>query len=208
MERAVTEPDDRSNLDDVEKLFEPDAAAEVAWNESDHPRGQPENAGEFAPAGGGGSKKKSEASERSNKWAASGGTVKRIEDSFYRAYDKNGKMAGALVVDPHRTPKEVFKVAVDPEFRRRGVASAMYQQAEKDHGELTPSSALTDEGFEFWKGYRPESVKNDLRMHQKELMGAPVTSTYGEGTDAGEFVTKSMINFKTQLLRCKIVLVS
>jgi len=54
MERAVTEPDDRSNLDDVEKLFEPDAAAEVAWNESDHLRGQPENAGEFAPAGGGG----------------------------------------------------------------------------------------------------------------------------------------------------------
>ena len=39
------------------------AGDDASWNESAHPRGQPENAGEFASAPGGGSKKKSDEDE-------------------------------------------------------------------------------------------------------------------------------------------------
>ncbi len=144
------------------------------WSEADHPRGQPGNAGEFGPGGGG-------SSGKPDKWAASGGKVRGTPDGMYKAYDKKGRLAGALIVDVHQKPKEVFNVNVKEPFRRQGVATALYRAAEKDHGELSTSGALSDLGFAFRKGYRPESVKNDLRIHSDKLIGQPVKSTYGEG---------------------------
>ena len=66
-------------------------------------------------------------------------------------------------------------VAVSPLWRRRGVATALYQQVEADAGRaLAPAISLSDEGFEFWKSFRPESVGTDLRHQRDELMGAKV----------------------------------
>jgi hypothetical protein len=58
MEKAATEPDDLSDLDEIEDLFveDDDGEAEDAWDPGKHPRGQPENAGEFGPGGSAGSK--------------------------------------------------------------------------------------------------------------------------------------------------------
>lgn len=66
-------------------------------------------------------------------------------------------------------------VAVSPLWRRRGVATALYQQVEADAGRaLTPAISLSDEGFEFWKSFRPEAVATDLRHQRDELMGTKV----------------------------------
>jgi hypothetical protein len=66
-QEGETDEDDLADLDEVEALFDPspseetpEAVAADAFNEADHPRGQPENAGEFASSPGGGSKKKTE----------------------------------------------------------------------------------------------------------------------------------------------------
>lgn len=60
---------------------------------------------------------------------------------------------------------------VRPRYRRRGIATAMYKAIEAESGKLlTPAISLSDDGFEFWKAYRPESVALDLR-HRPDLIG-------------------------------------
>ncbi len=73
------------------KHFEPDedGAAEDEFNEADHPRGQPENAGEFARSGGGGkSETKPDIRKSMNKVtevAASTQPVKSLDELYQRA---------------------------------------------------------------------------------------------------------------------------
>lgn len=53
----------------------------------------------------------------------------------------------------------VTGVIVNEEFRRRGVATAMYQAVEKALGKpLRPSAELLDDGRAFWQGFRPEAL--------------------------------------------------
>ena len=70
----------------------------------------------------------------------------------------------------------VWKVFVDPSFRRRGIATALYDAAEKKFGELTPSTALHDAGFDFWKNRKPKSIENqdDLRPLKSLLIGKEI----------------------------------
>lgn len=66
-------------------------------------------------------------------------------------------------------------VAVSAPFRKRGVATALYQQVEADTGkQLQPAASTSDDAFEFWKRYRPEAVSSDLRHRRDELIGQPV----------------------------------
>jgi Acetyltransferase (GNAT) family len=94
-------------------------------------------------------------------------------------------LAGRLILskegdDQHNS---VFNVEVKPQFRGRGIATQMYQQAEKELGsQLRPSTALSDDGYAFWHHYRPEAVASDLRGIKDKLMGQRVTSSYGSGT--------------------------
>lgn len=111
-----------------------------------------------------------------------GGTVKRIEDHTYRAYAKSGRIAGQLTINPYSKPKEVFEIVTNPQFQRQGVATAMMQAAEKDHGEIGPSTTLSEEGFRFFQKFRPEAVAADLRNHAAQLMGQGVTGSGGAGT--------------------------
>lgn len=60
---------------------------------------------------------------------------------------------------------------VRPNYRRRGIATAMYQSIERtSERQLKPAISLSDDAFEFWKSFRPEAVANDLR-HRPELIG-------------------------------------
>lgn len=60
-------------------------------------------------------------------------------------------------------------------YRRRGIASKMYQAIEKSTGKmLTPAVSLSDDAFEFWKSFRPELVSQDLRHWKDQLIGAAV----------------------------------
>ena len=67
---------------------------------------------------------------------------------------------------------EVYKVAVDDPYKKSGIGRLMYKAAEDAFGEIKPSEALSDEGFEFWKKYRPEVFSpNDLRLHKDKIIG-------------------------------------
>lgn len=112
--------------------------------------------------------------------------VRRVaNDSMsYEAVVPNNGRIGALMVDyPNRETgkRSVFNVEVKPAYRRLGIARRMYEAAEKDFGPLTPSEALRDDGFEFWRRYRPEAVADDMRMHRDKLMGLRVPNASTEG---------------------------
>lgn len=65
----------------------------------------------------------------------------------------------------------ILSSGVRPRYRRRGIATAMYKAIEAESGKLlTPAISLSDDGFQFWKSYRPEAVALDLR-HRPELIG-------------------------------------
>ncbi|MBY0465136.1 MAG: hypothetical protein K2W33_09345, partial [Burkholderiales bacterium] len=66
----------------------------------------------------------------------------------------------------------MMEVVVSAPYRRRGVATAMYRAVEEQAGrQLKPAVSLSDDGFEFWKAYRPEAVAEDLRHRLDELIG-------------------------------------
>ena len=46
-----------------------------------------------------------------------------------------------------------ISVGVEPEYRRMGVATAMYDAAEEKFGEIIPSEHQTDDARAFWKSY-------------------------------------------------------
>lgn len=98
----------------------------------------------------------------------------RIESphkGFFNAY-VGKKRVGALAswLDS-KDDFVVMEVAVSAPFRRRGVATALYRAAEEQAGkQLIPAVSLSDDGFAFWKSYRPAAVANDLR-HRPELIG-------------------------------------
>ena len=82
-----------------------------------------------------------------------------------------GKMILYRAQRPHNK-NEIFKVAVDEPYKRSGIGTLMYKAAEKTFGEIVPSKALSDEAFEFWRKYRPESFSNDdFRLHKDKLIG-------------------------------------
>lgn len=116
--------------------------------------------------------------------------IKKTGSATYTAYHKR-RVVGKTIVDyPQENQPEgtisIFKTVTHPEYRKRGVMSHMYDHIEKDTGKrLVPSSALSDDGFEFWKRYRPEAVKDDLRMHKDKLLGKEV-----EGKSGKAIITK------------------
>lgn len=120
--------------------------------------------------------------------AASDFRVKKV-DGVYRAYDKKTGMSVAGAVPNketiHKTGQKVdsiFKMVTDPPWRGRGAMTAIHHEIEKDLGRpLHPSNNLTDDGFEFWKKYRPEAVKHDLRNHRENLLGQEAESSFGKG---------------------------
>ena len=97
------------------------------------------------------------------------------EHTFIAYVPITNKKLGWLIVGYKNEDgsRSVFNVAVDPVFRRQGIATSLYKAAEQEFGKLTPSSAQSDNAFDFWKTYRPEAVKNktDLRPLKDQLIG-------------------------------------
>lgn len=79
---------------------------------------------------------------------------------------------GELAAPGERT---VFKVATNASFRKRGVARKIYDfvnaKLAKDGERLVPSSALHDDGYEFWKRYDSSQVKRDGRVLNDQYLG-------------------------------------
>jgi hypothetical protein len=68
----------------------------------------------------------------------------------------------------------ILNVEVRDQYRRRGIATSMYQAIEAAAEPLRPAVSLSDDGFEFWKSYRPAAVAKDLRHWKDLLIGARV----------------------------------
>jgi hypothetical protein len=94
------------------------------------------------------------------------------------------KNAGYLTMERYGDAaknNEVFNMAVKPEFQRRGLMRRMHEEAEKHFGTINPSRTLSDDGFAFWKSWRPEAVKDQYRFHADKLVGRPVDTRSGPG---------------------------
>lgn len=96
----------------------------------------------------------------------------------------NGQPVGQLTLMRDRDSGDLtaFQMAVHPKHQRKGLMSAMHDAAEEAFGPMQPDKTLTDDGFAFWKGYRPDAVSNNLRFHTEKLMGQTVKTPYGPGT--------------------------
>lgn len=96
----------------------------------------------------------------------------------------NGRNVGQLTLNRDRETGKLsaFQMAIHPDHQRKGLMSAMHDAAEDAFGPMEPDKTLTDDGFAFWKGYRPDAVSNNLRFHTDKLMGQTVKTPYGPGT--------------------------
>lgn len=69
------------------------------------------------------------------------------------AYDQSGKRIGRTMFGKKEGGWEPASVVVEPEYRRQGVASQMYQHAETMTGQkVIPSGFQTPDGEALWKG--------------------------------------------------------
>lgn len=94
-----------------------------------------------------------------------------------------GRPVGQLTLSRNRETGDLtaFQMAVHPKHQRKGLMSAMHDAAEDAFGPMKPDQTLTDQGFAFWKGYRPDAVSNNLRFHADKLMGQTVQTSSGPG---------------------------
>lgn len=102
-------------------------------------------------------------------------TIEQTGRYSYRA-KAGARVVGKAVAWQNSSGRFVIQnVAVSKMFRRRGIATKLYQQIESDSGvKLSPADSLSDDGFEFWKHYRAEEVASDLRHRRAALLGAKV----------------------------------
>jgi len=82
----------------------------------------------------------------------------------------------------------VWKSAVQPEYKRQGVATALYDAIANDlesKGQKlipSPDTQLSQEAYEFWKARDPESIKKHgkyLAEPYQKYAGQPITASNG-----------------------------
>jgi GNAT superfamily N-acetyltransferase len=107
-------------------------------------------------------------------------------------HKKSGRNIGLLYTEKRQEQYggdgnwQAHNVSVSKRYRRKGIARMMYDKATERGMEMRPSNAQTDDAFQFWKGYKPEHLKGDLRMVRDKLHGLPVSHpTYGDGKITG-----------------------
>lgn len=178
-EKDEDEPsDDISDLGDVVEAFDPAGSkkktdAQDDWNESDHPRGQPENAGEFSSSGVGSGSKKSKSAKSSPKNVADHPDFKKWFGSS-KITDEDGKPRLVYKAMMGETPHMVDGVT-HVALRRDG--AQLFSQKDKPVREVYVKS---DKPFDFrneadrdWLIKQMEKPKNVSLFNKqtKEIMG-------------------------------------
>lgn len=109
-------------------------------------------------------------------------TLKAGHKGYFDAYVGKRRVGAICGWEDSRGEFVVMEVVVSAPYRRRGVATAMYRAVEEQAGrQLKPAVSLSDDGFEFWKAFRPEAVAEDLRHRLDELIGRKGVKNGREG---------------------------
>lgn len=93
--------------------------------------------------------------------------------------EANGKKIGGVLLQDHASHGEdawsVFKSAVEKPYQRKGVATAMYTQAEENAAakgkSFVPSGSVSDDAYHFWSKFRPERIAKDGRNWAQHYVG-------------------------------------
>lgn len=111
----------------------------------------------------------------------------------YRAYIGKKKVGHAQLYnykDEYTADNEryIWKSAVQPEYKRQGVATALYDAIAKDLESKgmklvpSPDTQLSQEAYEFWKARDPESIKKHgkyLAEPYQQYAGQPIMADNG-----------------------------
>ena len=117
----------------------------------------------------------------------------------------DGKKVGEMYVREHSGEKEVAQIKVDPSYRRRGVASALYDAS----GVTKPSGNLTLDAFLFWDKRRPDLVKDSLYHFYDDLIGQQIDTGIIKGKitdvrDSQVFVKDDAGNFQDAVSKVEL----
>jgi GNAT superfamily N-acetyltransferase len=96
--------------------------------------------------------------------------------------EANGKKIGGVLLQDHASHGEdawsVYKSGVDKPYQRKGVARALYTQAEQNAAakgkSFVPSGSVSDDAFHFWSNFRPERIAKDGRNWAQHYVGKQV----------------------------------
>jgi ribosomal protein S18 acetylase RimI-like enzyme len=102
-----------------------------------------------------------------------------IRDVQLKAFPENilvatwrGQQIGAVIINPHQAGSlpenawSIFSSGVLPQFRRRGVATLLYDTVEQYLAELgyelwpSPAAGLSEDAYEFWKNRDPAKAEH------------------------------------------------
>lgn len=108
-------------------------------------------------------------------------TIERYRKGSYVAKAGKRTVGSATAWEDSRGEFVIMETAVHPDYRLRGINTAMYRAIEQEAGrQLKPAVSLSDDAFEFWKKFRPEAVALDLRHWKEQLLGANVVLPSGK----------------------------
>ena len=132
-------------------------------------------------------------------------TRKKIGEFEVLSVDLDGKKVGEMYVRGESGDKEVAQIKVDPNYRRKGVASALYDAS----GVTKPSDNLTLDAFLFWNKRNPNLVKDSLYHFRDDLMGKEVNTGVVSGKitdvrDSKAFVTNESIGFQDSISKSEL----
>jgi hypothetical protein len=113
----------------------------------------------------------------------------------FTAHDPYGGRVGRIEVEPPGYPKPgdpafVSNTGVVEDWRRQGVNTEMYNEAEKHYGTLVPSNTLLRPGQEFWVRRNPEL----LRWRIRESLNRDIMTPVRRGHTLNERFLQSMLD--------------
>ena len=92
--------------------------------------------------------------------------------TYYDLYARNwygakGRIGHATVRDLGDRV-QVGYIGLEPEYQRKGIATAIYGQIERDFGKpLVPDTNLSDLSYSFWMKHRPDAVEGKYEKSEK-----------------------------------------
>jgi GNAT superfamily N-acetyltransferase len=115
-------------------------------------------------------------------------SLEKSSEGVYRARKPTGEAVAVLRLKSSigGPQNQVADVRVDDAYRRKGVASALYDDVSEDIGEtIIPSDNLSYDAFRFWKKRNPEAVSESIYNFRDDLIGKKATAL---GKYEGEIV--------------------